>query len=474
MRKNFLFGSAFWCCLFIGMMIMSSCNLPTGNLVEDQSKAITQTFAAVNLSIAQTQTAVLQTLTPEPIQDEIVTLQSTDTEEPTATIEHKMFPGDPPGGFLSSMRDADSSATAGELRARAGELFNVNLFERPFTANDMVYYPDLDIQKSTLHQTSDWIYVIISLKEPSLENEMRGFYGLEFDLDLDGRGDVLIMAGQPGSVWGTDQVKVWQDTNNDVGNRTPITADNPKTGDGYDKLIFDQGVGSDVDLAWARRSPNDTAAVQIAFKPSVINNDAGYLWGAWTDFGVMDPSSFDYNDRFTLTEAGSPLKESSQYYPLKDLALVDNTCRWSVGFSPTGSEPGVCPVPATPTPTFTSIPTITPSPTFTLTPIPIPSNITGIVFRDGNSDLVYQSGEFPLSGANVHLYSGSCGSGGSEISSTSAGADGRYDFGGLSAGTYCVDVSPDPASYTTRTPPTTMIIGVPKTHTVNFGYFYLG
>lgn len=467
MKKQILFFSPFWCCVLIGMMMMSSCNLPTGSSVGDQSEAITQTFAAVNLSIAQTQTAVVQIETPAPVLEETITPQPTDTVEPTATIEHKMVPGDPPGGTQSAMMDADSSKSAGENRARAGEFFNINFFERPFTANDMVYYPDLDIQRAVLNRTSDWVYVVISLKGPSPENEMRGFYGLEVDLNSDGRGDVLIQAGQPDSSWSTDRVKVWQDTNNDVGSRTPLTADIPQLGDGYDNLLFDQGLGSDADLAWARRSPGDINAVQIAFKPSAINNDTGYLWGAWTDLGVMEPSLFDYNDHFTHAEAGSPLIDS-QHYPLKALALVDNTCRWAVGFTPKGNEPGICPLPATPTPTFTPIPT------FTATPIPVPSNITGIVFRDGNGDLAYQVGDFPLSGATVHLYSGSCGSGGGEIASTNTGADGRYNFGGLSAGTYCVDVSPAPASFTARTPATTVIIGVPKSHTVNFGYFYLG
>ncbi|MBA4385401.1 MAG: hypothetical protein C0410_11745 [Anaerolinea sp.] len=472
MKKHLFLCRPILYIVLIAMLIISSCNFPIGGVVEDQSEIITQTFAAVNLSIAQTQTAVqyaeMLSVTPEPILEVTVTPQPTNTEEPTATIEHMVFPGEPPGGIHSSMRDADSSATAGEQRARAGELFNVNLFERPFTANDMVYYPDLDIQKAVLNQTSDWIYVVISLKGPSPENGMRGFYGLEVDLNSDGRGDVLIMAGQPGSTWSTDRVKVWQDTNKDVGSRTPLTADNPKTGDGYDKLVFDQGLSSDADLAWARRSPSDSNDVQIAFKPSTINNDTGYLWGAWTDLGVMEPSSFDYNDRFTHAEAGSPLKEIAQHYPLKALALVDNTCRWSFGFTPKGNEPGICPIPATPTPTSTSTPTVT------STPVPIPSNITGIVYGDGNGTLTYDSGEFPFSGAVVHLYSGGCGSGGGEIASTTTGADGRYNFGGLFAGTYCVDVNPAPASFTVRTPATTVIIGEPKTHIANFGYFYLG
>jgi hypothetical protein len=467
MNKNHLFARAYWSSLLIFILILTSCTFPTINAGEDQSAAITQTFAAVNLSIAQTQAAMLITPaiidTPIPAIVDTVTPSPTETALPTATIEHKTLPGEPPGGTHSGMTDADSSGTAGEQRARAGEFFTMNLYERPFNANTMdVYYPDLDIQKGVLNRSGDWVYVVITLKGPSPEGTMRGFYGLEVDMDLDGRGDVLIMGGQPGAAWSTDNVRVWQDSNNDVGDNAILSSDPPQAGDGYDKIIFDAGVGADADLAWVRRSPSNTNAVDIAFKASAINNDAEYIWGAWTDLGVMNAAWFDYNDHFTHAEAGSPLKEVAQHYPIKALFEVDNTCRWTVGFAPKGDEPGICSVPATPTPTFT------------VTPSLVPSNITGIVFRDGNGDLAYQSGESPLGGASVHLYSGSCGSGGGEIASTNTGSDGRYNFGGINPGTYCVDVNPAPATYTARTPATSVTVGVPKTHIVNFGYFYLG
>jgi hypothetical protein len=97
-------------------------------------------------------------------------------------------------------------------------------------------------------------------------------------------------------------------------------------------------------------------------------NDANpYMWGAWAmDASMLHPDWFDYNDHFTLAQAGSPIQGSADY-PLQALYELDNTCRWAVGFTPTGNEPGICPVikpTATPTPlpthTTTSIPTKVP------------------------------------------------------------------------------------------------------------------
>lgn len=452
-----------------GVLGLTSCNLPNLSTAQGQDQLNTQIIDVVNTSLAGTQTAaqlgLATTETPQPVDEGNPTTEATLTPEPTATIEHKMFPGEPSGITYSSIWDANSSTYAAEKHVRAGEFFNINMFERPFSANDMEYYPDLDIQKTVLNRTSDWIYANISVKSPGPDGNMRGFYGLEIDLDMDGRGDVFIMAGQPGDAWSTDRVRVWLDSNNDVGNHNPLTADSPQTGDGYDDLRFDAGIGSDADLAWARRAPNDNNMVQIAFKTGLISNKTEWMWGAWTDLGVMNTAWLDYNDHFTHSEAGSPLSNLTEFYPLKALALVDNTCRWSAGFNPTGNEPGLCPLAATATPT--------PQPN-TATPTTQPSSITGIVFRDGGGDLIYQTGEFPIAGATVRLYSGLCGSGGGEIASTTTGSDGRYSFNGILPGDYCVDVVPVPASFTSKTNATSVSVGVPKTHIINFGYFYLG
>ncbi len=46
-------------------------------------------------------------------------------------------------------------------------------------------------------------------------------------------------------------------------------------------------------------------------------------------------------------DAGSPEK-SEQYYPIKAIYEVDNTCWVAVGFKPTGEEPHLCPSTAPP------------------------------------------------------------------------------------------------------------------------------
>ena len=147
-----------------------------------------------------------------------------------------------------------------------------------------------------------------------------------------------------------------------------MQADSPQpVWDGYDTQVFAQGIGDDPDAAWIRRSPSQPDQVQLAFKHALYGSIGKFLWGAWTEEMVIQPGWLDYNDKFLPEEAGSP-EINSSLYPIKQVAMMDNTCRWAVGFTPSGSEPGVCFIPPTPTPTFT--PTITP--TLTWTPIPPP------------------------------------------------------------------------------------------------------
>jgi len=74
------------------------------------------------------------------------------------------------------------------------------------------------------------------------------------------------------------------------------------------------------------------------------------MLGVIADAGWQDPKKLDYVDRLPLAEAGSPVREN-MYYPLKQLFLVDNTCREAFGFEPTRYEPQICPVPVPPTKT---------------------------------------------------------------------------------------------------------------------------
>lgn len=449
------------------IIILLACSLPeNGGSEADVSIALTQTFAAAATELEGTRAAMQgEDVEPPPSEGEEPNpgdeeVSPSETPQPSATIVHITRPGEFPGGRESGVSDPDSSSTAGQNRASRGENFSANLFERPFTSEGMVYYPDLDIVKTTLNRSGDWIYVEITV-QGTRDGRLQGTYGAEFDLNVDGRGDCLVLASDLSTEWTTDGVRAWKDTNYDVGDGIALISDPPQGGNGYDDLVFDQGIGIDPDLAWARIDPSDPNSAQIAVKKSFLNNDGEFVWGGWTDQAVRNPAWYDYNDHFTHDEAGSPLSGLAQY-PLKSLSEVDNTCRWSVGFTLVGDEPGICPLPYTPTPTATLTPTI------------VPGRINGIVFDDANGDLAYQAGELGLSGAGVRIQSGDCGSPGADVATVSTGSDGRYSVGGLAPGTYCVSVPTDPIRWNDKTGPTTVTIGPGGSGTANFGYFWLG
>jgi hypothetical protein len=84
--------------------------------------------------------------------------------------------------------------------------------------------------------------------------------------------------------------------------------------------------------------------VQLAFKYSAIGNTPKFLWNGVADGGVRRPDWFDYNDHFTLAEAGSPFPTQSDFYPLNALWGVDNTCRDAYGYAPQEAGQGSCSV----------------------------------------------------------------------------------------------------------------------------------
>ncbi len=331
----------------------------------DFSLASTQTMEALDLIVAETLQAVSEgesvESTPEPVEEEHEA-QAT----PTPTVEHMVRPENP-GSLTSYMTDRSTKDYAEERRAIADN-FNQNLIERPYTSEVMDYIDHLDIIRAELSLSGNWVYVTIFLEgEPPADSQ--AVYAVEIDGDLDGRGDWYISGVVPGSSdWTTDGVYAWKDSNNDVGGVVPIQADPPQDiWDGYDEQLFAQGIGDDPDSAWIRRSPSSPDQVELAFKYSLIGSIGKFLWGAWSEEMVIQPAWLDYNDHFTPEEAGSP-EISSSLYPIKQVAMMDNTCRWAVGFTPSGTEPGVCYIPPTPTPTFTA--TVTQTPTYT--PIPPP------------------------------------------------------------------------------------------------------
>lgn len=232
----------------------------------------------------------------------------------------------------------------------------------------MTYISDMDIETFSLSIDGDWYYVSLKLIGSDPNNPLGIHYGVEIDMDADGFGDYIIWGIPPyTAAWDTSGVRVFADKNHDTGGLSGERSDAPLEGDGYETLIFDGSTGAgqfnDPDLAWARFKTGGSSTVQFAFKKSLLGSS--FMCGVVSDAGLKDVTLYDYNDRFTEEEAGSPEK-SEKDYPLKALYAVDNTC-WEVyGFKATGYEPKLCPR-AEPTPKPK-----TPAPTPTNTPIIIP------------------------------------------------------------------------------------------------------
>jgi len=303
-----------------------ACNLPKATVPKQKPPKAQQTEAIESTTAPAS--------TPSP------TLTS------TPAITHSMTPADvTPNGKLNY--DVDSSGTASEHRAPYGDSYNIGLFERPFTQKDMTYISDLDITTFQLSSDDTWYYVYITLIGSNPNDPANIDYGVEIDKDHDGFGDILVWAQPPYRTnWTTDGVKVYLDLNHDTGGASPeksdanATTSAPYPGDGYEKVIFNQGQGDDPDLAWARIDPANPNVVDFAFKKTLPGPT--FMWGAWADAGLKNPGMFNYNDRFTNAQAGSPIG-NSQYYPIQAIYEVDNTCRAAYNLKPSADTPMLCP-----------------------------------------------------------------------------------------------------------------------------------
>jgi hypothetical protein len=293
---------------------------------------------------------------------------------PTETpIQHTVIPGNLPENRSGHAGDYDSSVTAKEKKSNGGDRFTFERFERPFNANTMdVYYPELDIVDTFVYQDDTWIYGTIKVVDRSAASVSPYRFAMQLDTEADGKGDFLLIAdNSPSTDWTTDGVQVYFDANSDVGDLTAMVTDQNATGgDGFETLLFDQGKGDDPDTGWIRVSPQDPNTVEVAIKRSVLGNTFIYMVNMWTGHGTLDPSMFDYSDKFTHEQAGAADPGFPAFYPIKAVYEIDNSCRMAVGFQPTGAEPGLCPVLAPPKPGSPSTPI--PMPTPTETPYIIP------------------------------------------------------------------------------------------------------
>lgn len=313
-KKKFIFTAA------CAMIIMLACGLPG-------TAAVTEAPA-----------------TEAPATDTSATEVSAPTSEITSAVQHEVIPVGLPSQQSGQAADFDASNVLTNGSLVGGDRFTFGRFERPFNATTMdVYFSQLDIVDTQVSQDDTWIYGGMLLKGLNNDSSSASQYAVELDTDLDGKGDWLIIAIKPTSTeWTVNGVKVYGDTNNDVGGQLPTLTDKAQVGDGFETLVFDQGKGDDSDSAWVRISPNDPNMVEISIKKSVVGNPLKYLINMWAGTSLLNPALFDLNDHFTHEQAGAADKGLQNYYPIKEVFEIDNSCRMAVGFQPTGNEPGIC------------------------------------------------------------------------------------------------------------------------------------
>ena len=319
------------------MILISACNLPRPDSTDGET--------------TPTDVVVADAQPDEPPSEVPPTTEPTETpptQEPFPTpIVHLVVANFNPPGSPQVIHDQESDRKADQKEAYAGDEFLRGRYERPFD-QDMNYIPVIDIKQANLFRDEDdeFIYAIIHLKEdPALFPDAQFGFGIELDLNIDGRGNILVWTSRPLTTeWSVEGVSVWKDLNKNVGSLTPMFSDSPTGDDGYEIKIFDAGVGSDPDLAWSRISTEDPRLIELSFKKDLLGDTDIFLWGAWSILGEDQFDLFDHNDHFTFEEAGSPMKSETAYYPLKEMYALDNTCRAASGFTPNGGEPGLCPI----------------------------------------------------------------------------------------------------------------------------------
>jgi len=249
-----------------------------------------------------------------------------------------LIPGEPPEPERT-LKDFDSSIRASENRAVSDDRFLDSMYERPFTSQEMIYQPDLDIYTVDFAHDADFFYFTITLYGMNPDKwGLNGMYGIEFDRTKTGRGDLIVWADKPLDEWSVENVTVYTDADRDVGGPQPIIADAGFEGDGYDTAVKLEGDRT----AFARISPDDPVAIQIAVSRNLLDNPTEFLWGAWADNGLRNTTLLDHNDTMGPGEAGSPINTDDNY-PLNALYNLDNTCRLPYGFEQmSASVPGMC------------------------------------------------------------------------------------------------------------------------------------
>jgi hypothetical protein len=170
-----------------------------------------------------------------------------------------------------------------------------NFIERPVTADLQNYFPYLDIWEAQFGANKDWLFAQIKVYDAAVSTETGDlYYFFKLDLNFDRRNSNVVVVSvknlpMDAIIWTVNGVQAWSDT------------------DGTISPVFDQGVGADPDLAWARRSPN---TIEMAIKPGNLHlyGPSRFAWSAWAYQGTLTPPDI-------VLKASTP-----------DLYQIDNTC----------------------------------------------------------------------------------------------------------------------------------------------------
>ncbi len=262
----------------------------------------------------------------------------TNTPQPTATEIPKLLPADLPPEAEHILEDSDASLRAYEKRTVSGDNILNNLFERPFTSEEMDYQPDLNILNAVISSDEDFYYFTLILDgvDP-ISGSLTGAYGIEFDRTQTGRGDLLVWVKELDTEWSMRGLTVYYNDNDRVGGTKPIVAEEGYEEPGYTDTLTMEGDK----VAWAKLSPEQPSILFIAVSRALLDDPEAFLWNAWADGGVQDPALFDYDDHFGPGAAGSPINTDADY-PLKALYSLDNTCRQAYGSGIASDVPGAC------------------------------------------------------------------------------------------------------------------------------------
>lgn len=272
---------------------------------------------------------------------EVVAPEVPATEEP---IVHTTIPSEP-AQTIGNASDNDEINSNETFDVNFGDDLSKNRYERPFTVGMGSYLPEIDIVNFSIGEDDNFYYVTLNLGGLATAGQApTGYYAIELDGNVDGRGELLIVANPSfGTEWSTNGVQIFADDNGDIGGDNVELGDANYTGNGYEKLMFDSGKGANPDLGWSRFVNGETPAIQIAFNKVIFPSTPTFMWSVWASATPFETTKFNLHDTTTVEAAGSPDKESGQY-PIKNLAGVDNSCRVPVGFKATGYEPLGCPV----------------------------------------------------------------------------------------------------------------------------------